>query len=46
MTFRSHGYLYEQDEYGIHQINPDPFTYDANYCATYDTASYRTGNDN
>lgn len=45
MTFRSHGYTYLQDEFGIHQLNPEPFTYDANYCATYNTEAYRRGND-
>jgi hypothetical protein len=45
MNFRSGGYEYVKDEYGIHQLNPEPFVYDANYCATYNTESYRRGND-
>lgn len=46
MKFRSGEHSYKVDETGIHQINPQPFVYDANYCATYDTEAYRTGNEN
>jgi hypothetical protein len=45
MTFISHGYEYRKDDFGIHQINPQPFTYDACYCSTYDTDSYKKGSD-
>lgn len=37
MTFKtSDGYEYMQDKFGIHQLNPRPFTYDTDYCAIYD----------
>ncbi len=46
ITFRtSDGVEYLKDQHGIHQVNPKPFTYDANYCATYDTKQYREGNE-
>jgi len=45
MNFTSHGYNYLKDEYGVHQLNADSFTYDENYCATYNTESYRRGNE-
>jgi hypothetical protein len=42
----SDGVQYEIDELGIiHQLNPQPFAYDANYVATYDTDAYRRDND-
>lgn len=45
-TFTSHGYEYEQLISGaIRQLNPEPFIYDATYCATYDTDAYRRGNE-
>lgn len=44
--FNSHGIDYEIDEYGvIHQLNPQPYTYDANYVSTYDTEAYRRQSD-
>lgn len=45
MTFKSHGYLYTVDNFGIHQATIEPFVYDANYCATYDTDSYKRGSE-
>lgn len=30
---------------GIHQLDPRPFTYDATYCAIYDTPEYRHGSE-
>jgi hypothetical protein len=44
-SFFIQGYEYRQDKYGIHQVNPKPFTYDATYCATYDTWSYKEKSD-
>jgi hypothetical protein len=42
----SDGVQYEIDELGIiHQLNPAPYKYDANYVATYDTEAYRRDND-
>lgn len=32
-------------EGAIRQLNPQPFNYDASYCATYDTEAYRRGNE-
>ena len=32
------GEEYKFDRYGVlHQLKPTPYTYDASYCATYDT---------
>lgn len=43
--FSSHGYNYEIDEVGaVHQLDPQPYTYDAAYNATYDTPAYVKGN--
>lgn len=39
----SHGIQYRCDRYGIHQVNPQPFTYDAKYVAIYDTPAYKQG---
>jgi hypothetical protein len=40
------GYTYFIDELGIiHQEDPQPFTYDAAYCSTYDTPEYRRESD-
>lgn len=37
---------YSVDKFGaIHQLNPQPFTYDAAYSATYDTEEYRRQSD-
>lgn len=41
MNFRSGGYDYFQDRYGIHQISPEPFKYDANYVSCYNGEKYR-----
>lgn len=44
--FTSHGRSYGIDQYGaIHQLDAKPYTYDANYVATYDTDAYRRDND-
>lgn len=45
-TFTAGEVQYQIDEMGIiHQINPRPYRYDANYVATYDTEAYRRDND-
>lgn len=41
----SHGIEYEIDQYGIHQLNPEPFTYDHSYVHTYNTEAYKRGSD-
>lgn len=41
----SHGIEYAIDQYGIHQLNPEPFTYDASYVQTYNTEAYRRGSE-
>lgn len=42
----SDGIEYCIDEFGvIHQLNPQPFKYDASYVSTYDTEAYRRDND-
>ena len=46
MNFTLGKYQYLKDEFGVHQLNPDPYIYDENYCATYDTEAYRKGNEN
>lgn len=43
--FTSHGFDYEiQISGAIKQLEPQPFTYDDKYCATYDTEAYSRGN--
>ena len=42
MKFESDGYEYRITEDGvIHQVNPKPFVYDAEYSVIYDSESYR-----
>ena len=42
----SDGIEYTIDNLGIiHQVNPQPFKYDATYVSTYDTEAYRRDND-
>lgn len=44
--FKAFGYDYQVDQYGvIHQLNPDPFIYDAKYNSTYDTPKYVRGSE-
>jgi hypothetical protein len=39
--FEIDGAEYKTDRYGVvHQVNPEPYLYDGNYCATYDTPEY------
>lgn len=45
MTFRINQHEYLKDEYGVHQINAEPFVYDEKYCATYNTDAYVRGNE-
>jgi hypothetical protein len=45
-VFNSNGTQYGTDEYGvIHQMNPQPYTYDAAYVSTYDTPEYQRQSD-
>lgn len=41
IRFKAGEQEYLADETGIHQLNPQPFTYDKNYVATYDTPEYK-----
>lgn len=43
MTFNSCGYQYVLDDYGIHQINPEPFVYTPQYVKLYNKLKYRRG---
>lgn len=44
MKFKSHGHQYEVDRFGvIVQQDHRPFVYDAAYSSTYDTETYRRG---
>lgn len=44
--FQIDGVEYKTDRYGvIHQVNPEPYLYDGNYCATYDTPEYTRQNE-
>lgn len=46
MKFESDGYEYRITEDGvIHQVNPKPFVYDAEYSGIYDSESYRRESD-
>jgi hypothetical protein len=46
MIFFSHGFKYSVDQFGvIHQICPEPYTYNEQYTATYDTESYKAQSD-
>jgi hypothetical protein len=45
-TIHVAGIDYSFDKYGvIHQLNPEPFTYDDKYVSTYDTPEYVRNND-
>lgn len=44
-NFVSKGHHYHVDEYGVHQTNPQPFTYDTAYAATYDKPEYKLGSE-
>lgn len=45
-TFLVNGYIYHEDDFGaIHQLYPESFVYDHNYCSTYDTEEYRRNSD-
>lgn len=45
-NFTVQGHCYSMDEFGaIHQVNAQPYTYDAAYSATYDTEAYRRQSD-
>lgn len=44
-NFVSHGHHYTIDQFGIHQVNPESFVYDAAYAATYDKPEYKRGSD-
>jgi hypothetical protein len=40
--FKIDGAEYKTDRYQVvHQVNPEPYQYDPNYCSTYDTDAYR-----
>lgn len=44
-TCCSHDIEYAVDQFGIHQLNPKPFTYDHSYVHTYNTEAYKRGSD-
>lgn len=41
----SYNVRYQCDAFGIHQLNPQPFTYDHSYIHTYNTEAYKRGSD-
>jgi hypothetical protein len=44
--FKIDGAEYKFDRYQVlHQVDPQPFLYDGNYCATYDTPEYTRQNE-
>lgn len=45
MKFTVKGRQYESDIYGVHQLDPKPYTYDKDYAGIYDSPEYVRGSE-